>query len=53
MAGGFLIEIARDESLPLAVRRQAVVIARHFLTIHADRTIGTSLKPALASASLS
>ena len=32
-AGGFLIELAQDENLPLAVRRQAVVIARHFPTI--------------------
>lgn len=31
-AGGFLIELARDTSLPLQVRRQAVVIARHFPT---------------------
>lgn len=32
-AGGFLIELARDDSLSLAIRRQAVVIARHFPTI--------------------
>lgn len=32
-AGGFLIELARDEKLPLDVRRRAVVIARHFPTI--------------------
>lgn len=32
-AGGFLIELARDRSLPLAVRRRAVGIARHFPTI--------------------
>ncbi|WP_202909023.1 BPSL0761 family protein [Cognatilysobacter segetis] len=32
-AGSFLIEIARDTSLPLGVRRQAVFIARHFPTI--------------------
>lgn len=31
-AGGLLIEIARDESLPVAIRRRAVVIARHFPT---------------------
>lgn len=31
-AGGFLVEVARDESLPLAVRRRAVTIARHFPT---------------------
>ncbi|MFC0679820.1 BPSL0761 family protein [Lysobacter korlensis] len=32
-AGSFLIEVARDRSLPLQLRRQAVVIARHFPTI--------------------
>lgn len=32
-ASSFLIEIARDESLPLELRRRAVVIARHFPTI--------------------
>lgn len=32
-AGGFLIELARDRSLPLDIRRRAVVIARHFPTI--------------------
>lgn len=32
-AGGFLIELARDRSLPLDVRRRAVHIARHFPTI--------------------
>lgn len=31
--GGFLIELARDENLPLVVRRRAVTIARHFPTI--------------------
>jgi len=31
--GGFLIELARDESLPLDIRRRAVVIARHFPTV--------------------
>ena len=31
-AGAFLIEVARDKRLPIAVRRSAVVIARHFPT---------------------
>lgn len=31
-AGGFLVELARDDSLPIHVRRRAVVIARHFPT---------------------
>ena len=31
-AGGFLIEIAQDQTLPIEVRRRAVAIARHFPT---------------------
>ena len=31
--GAFLMEVAWDKSLPLAVRRQAAAIARHFPTI--------------------
>lgn len=33
MAGGFLIELARNKELPLEVRQRAVIIARHFPTI--------------------
>src|SRR5690606_7138047 len=32
-AGGFLIELARDASLPLEIRQRAVAIARHFPTV--------------------
>ncbi len=32
-AGGFLVELAGYESLPLALRQRAVEIARHFPTI--------------------
>lgn len=32
-AGGFLIELALDKSLPLQTRQRAVIIARHFPTI--------------------
>lgn len=32
-AGGFLIEVARDETLPVTVRQRAVAIARHFPTV--------------------
>lgn len=31
-AGAFLVELAKDETLPIEVRRTAVVIARHFPT---------------------
>jgi hypothetical protein len=33
LAGGLLVQLAEDESLPLAVRQYAVAIARHFPTI--------------------
>lgn len=32
-AGGFLVQVAKDESLPLALRQRAVIIARHFPTV--------------------
>jgi len=43
-AGGFLIELAFDKSLPLAVRRNAVAIARHFPTTH-DVSFAASHSP--------
>lgn len=48
-AGGFLVELARDQRLPLDVREQAVRIARHFPTIeqvgHLADTIAASDAP--------
>jgi len=41
-AGGFLIELARDDRLPLDVRKSAVVIARHFPTIEDVATMALS-----------
>jgi hypothetical protein len=32
-AGGFLMELAQDGSLPLDLRRRAAVVARHFPTV--------------------
>ena len=32
-AGSFLIQLARDDRLPLDVRKRAIVVARHFPTI--------------------
>lgn len=32
-AGGFLVELARDKTLPIEIRKRAVVIARHFPTL--------------------
>ena len=47
-AGGLLIELARDRTLPVSLRRRAVVIARHFPTVEdvelmADSMPSTSL----------
>ncbi len=33
-AGGFLVSVANDPKLPPAVRRRAIVIARHFPTTY-------------------
>lgn len=41
-AGGFLIELARDKSLPLRIRQRAVMIARHFPTL-GEVTLSASL----------
>lgn len=48
-AGGFLIDIAQDESLPLPVRRRAVTIARHFPTIEDVSWIVESLRDSALS----
>ena len=55
-AGGFLVELARDTSLPLWVRQRAVVIARHFPTIEDVSTMSmfrhpSGLGPGLTSPS--
>jgi hypothetical protein len=42
-AGGFLIELARDDRLTVDVRRSAVVIARHFPTIEQISAMAASL----------
>lgn len=48
-AGGFLIELARDKRLPMDIRKQAVVIARHFPTVeqvgHLASTVESSTSP--------
>jgi hypothetical protein len=48
-AGGFLIDIAQDESLPLPVRRRAATIARHFPTIEDVAWIVESLRDSVLS----
>lgn len=51
-AGGFLVDIAQDESLPLPVRRRAVTIARHFPTIEDVAWIVESLRDSVLSVGL-
>lgn len=51
-AGGFLIDIAQDKSLPLPVRRRAVTIARHFPTIEDVAWIVESLRDSVLSVGL-
>lgn len=51
-AGGFLIELARDDSLPLSIRRRAVVIARHFPTIEDISAMAQSRQPSGMSMSM-
>lgn len=46
-AGSFLVEVARNKSLPLELRRQAVVIARHFPTIEDIGSMATPQYTAL------
>ena len=48
-AGGFLVDIAQDESLPLPLRRRAVTIARHFPTIEDVAWIVGSLRDSVLS----
>jgi len=51
-AGGFLIELARDRKLPVSVRRQAVVIARHFPTVEDISMMATTEHAAFLGPSL-
>lgn len=51
-AGGFLIDIAQDESLPLPLRRRAVTIARHFPTIEDVAWIAESIRDSVLSIGL-
>lgn len=53
-AGGLLIDLARDRTLPVSIRRRAVVIARHFPTVEdvelmADDTPTVLLGPMLGA----
>lgn len=50
--GGFLVDIAQDESLPLPLRRRAVTIARHFPTIEDVGWIVESIRESALSIGL-
>jgi hypothetical protein len=43
-AGGFLVQVNRNRNLPLELRRQATVIARHFPTIEVVRRLPTHVE---------
>lgn len=43
-AGSFLVELARDSSLSPAIRRKAVVIARHFPTLEDVKGLAAQLE---------
>ena len=51
-AGGFLIELARDNGLSLATRRRAATIARHFPTIE-EISYPSPFQPGTASPGVS
>lgn len=44
-AGGFLIELSRDNRLPLDIRQRAVMIARHFPTVENVSTMAALKYP--------
>lgn len=48
-AGGLLVEIARDKTLPLSLRRRAVTIARHFPTIEDISIMAALAQPGFTS----
>ena len=50
-AGAFLVELARDKSLPVSIRRAAVVIARHFPTASDINYMASTSGQAMAIAS--
>lgn len=43
-AGGFLIDVARDRTLPISLRRRAVMIARHFPTVEDVSAMASSMQ---------
>lgn len=48
-AGGFLVDLAQDETLPLRIRRRAATIARHFPTVEDVSWMAESLRESILS----
>lgn len=51
-AGSLLVDIARNETLPVPLRRRAVTIARHFPTIEDVSWLAGSLRESVLSIQL-
>ncbi|PZQ33036.1 MAG: hypothetical protein DI562_02455 [Stenotrophomonas acidaminiphila] len=51
-AGSFLVDIARDKTLPKPLRRKAVTIARHFPTVEDVTWLAESIRDSVLSIQL-
>ena len=51
-AGSFLVDIARDEALPVSIRRRAATIARHFPTVEDVAWLAESIRDSVLSIQL-
>ena len=51
-AGSFLVDIARDEALPVSIRRRAATIARHFPTVEDVTWLAESIRDSVLSIQL-
>ena len=51
-AGCFLVDIARDETLPVSIRRRAATIARHFPTVEDVAWLAESIRDSVLSIQL-
>ena len=51
-AGSFLVDVARDKTLPMPLRRKAVMIARHFPTVEDVTWLAESIRDSVLSIQL-
>jgi hypothetical protein len=51
-AGSFLVDTARDQALPLPIRRRAATIARHFPTVEDIGWLAESIRESVLSIQL-